>query len=328
MKTFRAFRIHDTEGHAGVEQVSLDDLSPGEVVIKAAYSDINYKDALAGTGKGKILRKFPLIGGIDVSGTVAASTDPELREGHEVLVVGRGLGETHDGGYAEYVRVPKEWVTPVPTGLSLFDVMALGTAGFTAALAIYQMEHNGQKPEQGPIVVNGATGGVGSLAIDILAGRGYEVIAITGKSDAHTYLTEIGASQVRSRHDLDMGKQPLEKALWAGAVDSLGGEPLAWLTRTVKPFGNIASIGLAAGHVLNTTVMPFILRGINLLGINSSYCPNGLRQRIWERLADDMRARHLDKIVTATASLEEMAPVFDRLLAGTATGRTVVKIEP
>ncbi|MFQ5546473.1 MAG: alcohol dehydrogenase catalytic domain-containing protein, partial [Acidiferrobacterales bacterium] len=170
MKTFRAFRIHDNEGHAGIEQVGLNDLSPGEIVIKAAYSDINYKDALAGTGKGKILRKFPLIGGIDVSGTIAASTDPKFHEGDQVLVVGRGLSETHDGGYSEYVRVPKDWVTLVPKDMSLFDVMALGTAGFTAALAIHQMEHNGQKPEQGPIVVNGATGGVGSLAIDMLAG--------------------------------------------------------------------------------------------------------------------------------------------------------------
>lgn len=327
MKTFRAFRIHDNDGHAGIEQTSLDDLSPGEVVIKAVYSDVNYKDALAATGKGKILRKFPLVGGIDVSGTVATSTDSKFREGDEVLVVGRGLSEIHDGGYSEYVRVPQEWVTRLPAGLSLFDVMAVGTAGFTAALAIHQMEHNGQEPDQGPIVVNGATGGVGSLAIDMLAARGYEVVAISGKPDAHTYLTKIGASQVRSRHDLDMGKHPLEKALWAGAVDSLGDEPLAWLTRTVKPLGNIASIGLAAGHTLNTTVMPFILRGINLLGINSSYCPNGLRQRIWERLADDMRPQHLDKIVTATVSLEKIGPVFERLLAGTVTGRTVVRIE-
>ncbi|MFQ6022409.1 MAG: YhdH/YhfP family quinone oxidoreductase [Acidiferrobacterales bacterium] len=326
MNKFRAFRIHDDKGKAGVEEISLDDLSEGEVLIKAAYSDINYKDALAATGKGKILRKFPLVGGIDVSGVVASSTDERFREGDEVLVTGQGLSETHDGGYAEYVRVPAAWVVPMPEGMNLFDTMALGTAGFTAGLAVYQMEHNDQKPDKGPIAVNGATGGVGSVAIDILAGLGYEVVAISGKSDAEAYLKGIGASEVRSRQDLDMGKRPLEKALWGGAVDNLGGEILAYFTRTVVPMGNIASIGLAAGHELNTTVMPFILRGVNLLGINSVYCSVDVRHRVWKRLASDMRPQHLDKIVARTVSLDEMSPVFDRLIKGAATGRTVVRI--
>lgn len=326
MDKFRAFRIHDDKGKAGIEQVSLDELSPGEVVIKAAYSDINYKDALAATGKGKILRKFPLIGGIDVSGVVSASTDKRFREGDKVLVVGQGLSEDHDGGYAEYVRVPAGWIVPLPQGMTLYDAMAIGTAGFTAALAVEQMEHNRQRPELGPVLVNGATGGVGSVAIDILAGLGYEVVAVSGKADAHDYLKMLGAKEVRARQELEMGKRPLERALWGGAVDNLGGEMTAWLTRTVVPLGNIAAIGLAAGYELHTTVMPFILRGVNLLGINSVYCPQDLRLRVWERLVGDMRPRHLHKIVTRTVSLDEMRPIFDGLVAGSFTGRAVVKI--
>lgn len=326
MNKFRAFRIHDDKGKAGIEQVSLDELSPGEVVIKAAYSDVNYKDALAATGKGKILRKFPLIGGIDVSGVVSTSTDKRFREGDEVLVVGQGLSEDHDGGYAEYVRVPADWVVPLPKGMTLFDAMAIGTAGFTAALAVAQMEHNRQRPELGPVLVNGATGGVGSIAIDILAGLGYEVVAVSGKADAGDYLKMLGAKEVRARQELEMGKRPLERALWGGAIDNLGGEMAAWLTRTVVPLGNIAAIGLAAGYELHTTVMPFILRGVNLLGINSVYCPRDLRLRVWERLAGDMRPRHLHKIVTRTVSLDEMEPIFKGLIAGALTGRAVVKI--
>jgi acrylyl-CoA reductase (NADPH) len=326
MSTFRAFRIHDDKGNAGLEQVKLDELSPGEVVIRSAYSDINYKDALAATGKGKILRKFPLIGGIDVSGVVASSSDKRFREGDAVVVTGHGLSDDHDGGYSEYVRVPGDWIVPLPEGMTLRDAMALGTAGLTAALAVHQMEHNRQHPDRGPIVVNGATGGVGSVAIDILAGLGYEVVAVTGKPDAHAYLKTLGAKEILDRRSLEMGKRPLEKALWGGAIDNLGGDILAWLTRTVVPLGNIACIGLAASHELHTTVMPFILRGVNLLGINSGYCPRDLRLRVWQRLAGDMRPRHLDKIVTHSVPLEEMGPVFDGLIAGDITGRAVVKI--
>jgi NADPH2:quinone reductase len=326
MTTFRAFRIHDDKGKAGIEQLSLDDLSPGEVVIKTAYSDINFKDALAATGKGKILRKFPLNGGVDVSGTVASSNDMRVREGDAVLVTGHGLSETHDGGYAEYVRVPADWVVPLPEGMTLFDAMAFGTAGFTAGLAIHQMEHNGQTPSRGPIVVTGATGGVGSLAVDMLAKLGYQVVGLTGKADAHGYLKEIGASEILDRKTLEIGKRPLEKATWGGAIDNVGGDILAWLTRTVVPLGNIAAIGLAASAELHTTVMPFILRGVNLLGINSSHCPRELRLHIWKQLASDMRPRHLDKIVSRTVTLDTMGPVFDDLIGGAVTGRAVVRI--
>jgi NADPH2:quinone reductase len=328
MKPFRGLRIYQENEaiHARLETLRLEDLSSGSVVIGSHYSSANYKDALAATGKGKILRRFPLVGGIDVSGVVESSEDPRFHPEDKVLVTGYGLGSDHDGGYAEYVRVPADWVVPLPEGLSLHEAMALGTAGFAAALAIERMENNGQKPDQGPLLVTGATGGVGNLAIDMLAGRGYEVAAITGKREAAEDLKTLGASQILFRQELEMGQRPLEKSQWGGAIDTVGGEMLAWLTRTVLPWGNIASIGLAGGNELHTTVMPFILRGVSLLGISSVDCPMPLRQRIWQRLATDLRPRHLHQIVTGTVSLDELLPVFEGMLAGTHRGRTVVKI--
>ena len=328
MGRFRGLRIHeDGNGVRTVmEDLSLDDLSPGDVVVRAAYSDINYKDALAATGMAKILRHYPLVGGIDVSGTVQDSSDTRLKPDDPVLVCGCGLSETRDGGYAEYVRVPAECVVPLPESLSLHDAMAIGTAGFTAALAIERMERNGQRPELGPILVNGATGGVGSIAIDLFSGAGYEVTAYTGKADAADYLRGLGAAQILLRDDVDSGKRPLEKAQWGGAVDNLGGDPLAWLTRTVKPFGNIASIGLAAGHELHTTVMPFILRAVSLLGIHSVDCPPADRLRAWERLGSDLKPRHLDRIVARTISFDELPKALEDHLRTPTIGRTVVQI--
>lgn len=328
MSSFKAYRIHNEDGEirAGFEQITLDDVTEGDVVIRSAWSDINFKDALAATGKGKILRKFPLVGGIDVAGRVESSDSKQFSPGDEVLVVGCELSETRDGGYAELVRVPAECVVKLPESLTLFDAMGLGTAGFTAALAVERMEQNGQTPEHGPIVVTGATGGVGSVAIDILSGAGYEVAALTGKPDAAEYLRGLGASQVMLRDDVDLGKRPMERAEWGGAVDNLGGEVLTWLTRTVKPFGNIASIGLAASHELNTTVMPFILRGVSLLGINSVLCPPEVRRSVWERLGTDLKPRHLDRIVSRTISFDELPEAFDDFIEGNIKGRTVVKI--
>jgi acrylyl-CoA reductase (NADPH) len=328
MEAFRALRIYQENGaiQARLETLRLVDLSPGSVVIQAHYSSVNYKDALAATGRGKILRRFPLVGGIDVAGVVESSSDPRFQPGDKVLVTGYGLSQDHDGGYGEYVRVPAEWVVPLPAGLTLYEAMALGTAGFTAALAIQRLEDNGQQPNRGPVLVTGATGGVGSLAIDLLAGGGYEVAAVTGKAAAVEGLKTLGASQVLLRQELAMGQRPLEKAQWGGAIDTVGGEMLAWLTRTVLPWGNIASVGLAGGSELHTTVMPFILRGVSLLGISSVDCPMPLRHRLWQRLATDLRPRHLDQIVTATASLEELGTVFEEMLAGTHRGRTVVKL--
>jgi acrylyl-CoA reductase (NADPH) len=328
MNKFRAFRIHELDGRieSRIDTLALDDLGPGEVVVRVRWSDINYKDALAATGAGRILRRYPLVGGIDLAGEVVSSSDPRYVAGQQVLVTGCGLSESHDGGYAEYARVAGDWVIPLPAGLDACDAMKLGTAGFTAALAVHRMEQNGQAPGNGPVVVTGATGGVGSLAIDMLAGRGYEVVAVSGKAGADDYLRGLGAARILRRQDIDPGKRPMEKALWAGAIDNLGGDLLAWLTRTVDQWGNIASVGLAAGAELKTTVMPFILRGVNLLGINSVYTPRELRLAVWARLAGDLRPRHLDAICTKVVDLDALPAQFDDYLKGRVIGRTVVKI--
>lgn len=327
-QSFRAFRIHYKDGHcsSGFETLSLDCLTGGDVVIKAVFSCVNYKDALAATGKGKILKKSPLVGGIDVSGYVENSDSSAFEKGDPVLVCGSGLSETRDGGYAEYVRVPASYVIALPDGLTLFEAMAIGSAGFTSALAIDRMQSNGQTPELGPVVVSGATGGVGSYAIDLLARLGFDVVAITGKPDNVDYLSSLGAMEIRFRDELSLGRLALEKGLWGGAVDSVGGDLLAWLTRTVKPMGNIAAIGLAEGIDLQTTVMPFILRGINLLGINSVICPEAVKKRIWKRLAGDLHPQHIDEIVTRQIYLDELPKIFQLYLDRKISGRTVVKI--
>ena len=325
---FNAFRIHaDKNSHrAGIEAMRVDDLSPGEVVIKVAYSSVNFKDALAGSGKGKILRQSPLNGGIDVSGTVVSSTDPTFKEGDEVLCTGSDLSETHDGGYAEYARLESKWTIPLPQGLSLRDAMIIGTAGFTAALSLYRMTQNGQVPGMGPIVVTGATGGVGSLAIDILSKAGFEAHAISGKIERFDDLIALGAKQCISTNDLYWGRRPLETSKWAGAIDNVGGDMLAGLTRVIHPYGNIASCGNAAAIELQTTVMPFILRGISLLGIASAGTARNIRDEIWKHLASDWKPAHLDRIATREVGLEELPSVFDSMTSGASFGRTVVKI--
>ena len=325
---FTAFRIHSEGGRiaARFEPVTLDDLAAGEVVIRVSHSDINYKDALAATGAGKILRRSPLVGGIDLAGLVEASSDARYRPGDAVLVTGCGLSETHDGGYAQFARVPGDWVIPMPEGLDAFTAMALGTAGFTAALAIHRMEQNGQSPAGGPIAVTGASGGVGSIAVDMLAARGYRVVAVSGKAAAADYLKELGAAEVLTRQDLNLGSRPLENARFAGAIDNLGGEVLAWLTRSVDFWGNIASIGMAGSAELKTTVMPFILRGVSLLGINSSATRREMRLAVWKRIATDLRPRHLGRIVTRTIAFDELPGAFAAYLEGAVTGRTVVRI--
>lgn len=323
---FQAFRIHVDGGHrAGIESIGLDDLSPGEVVVKAAYSSVNYKDALAGTGAGKILRKPRLVGGIDVAGHVVASTDPRFREGDAVLCTGSGLSETRDGGYSEYVRLPAEWTIPLPAGLSLREAMVLGTAGFTAGLSLLRMEQNGQSPDQGPVVVTGATGGVGTLAIDILARAGYEAHAISGKAEHADFLRGIGAREVFPRDTLDAATRPLENARWAGAIDNVGDPALAALTRVIQPYGNIASCGLAGGAGLATTVMPFIIRGVSLLGIASAGTARGQREQVWERLGGPWKPAHLDRIATRETALDGLPEVFPSMLAGASFGRTVVR---
>jgi len=328
MDKFRAYRINEVDGRivAGFETVSLNDLSAGNVVVKVSHSTINYKDALAATGAGKILRSYPLVGGIDLAGTVVSSTDTDYAPGTAVLVNGCGLSETRDGGYAEYARVDSDSLVPIPGGMSAEQSMQIGTAGYTAALAIHRMEQNGQLPENGPVVVTGATGGVGSIAIDMLSARGYEVVALTGKAHESDYLRSIGARRVLLRDELDLGKRPLEKALWAGAIDNLGGDYLTWLTRTVDYGGNIASIGLAAGATLQTTVLPFILRAVCLLGINSVDTPGDLRRAVWKRIGGDLWPQHLQQIGHHTIRFDELPGAFQAYLDGTVTGRTVVSI--
>jgi NADPH2:quinone reductase len=328
MTSFQAYRIHQLDGRitARFDTITLDDLTPGEVVVRVQYSGINYKDALAATGSAPILRKYPLVGGIDLAGEVVTSADTRYTAGQPVLVTGCGLSETRDGGYAQFARVESESVIPLPAGINTLDAMKIGTAGFTAALAVYQMERNGQLPGNGPVVVTGATGGVGSIAVNILARRGYEVVAVSGKSDADEYLTSLGAARILRRQDIDLGKRPMEKALWAGAIDNVGGELLTWLTRTVDQWGNIASVGLAGGAELKTTVMPFILRGVNLLGINSVLTPRDTRFAVWNRLAGDLRPAQLDRICSRTVDFAELPAQFDAYLKGGVTGRTVVKI--
>ncbi|GHG06794.1 oxidoreductase [Thalassotalea marina] len=327
---FTAFRVHRNEDKtitSGFEQISLSDLTEGEVVIKVAYSDINYKDALAATGKGQILRTYPLVAGIDLSGVVVDSSDGRFSAGDKVLVCGAQLSEIYDGGYTEYARVKSDAVVALPQGLSLRDAMAIGTAGFTAAIAVQRMEDNGQIPERGTILVTGATGGVGSFAINMLSNIGYRVAALTGKSDQHDYLTQLGASEIVDRHALDNGTRPLEKAIWGGAVDNLGDETLAYLTRTVVPWGNIASIGLAQGFKLNTTVMPFILRGVSLLGINSIEMPLTVRAKAWQRIATDLKPTQLNLIAPRTIAFQDIEQAFGAYIDGSVTARTVVEID-
>ena len=328
MLSFRAFRITNDAGTIGgsIVDATLDELTPGDVVIKADYSSVNYKDALAATGAGKILRRFPLVGGIDVAGTIASSVDPRFREGDRVLVTGYDLGVSQDGGYAAFVRVPADWVVPVPDGLSAREAMVLGTAGFTAGLAIVRLERNGLTPGQGPIAVTGATGGVGSIAIAALSRLGYDVTAITGKDDAHDYVRSLGARDVISRTTLAMGTRPLETARWAGAIDAVGGDLLAWLTRTTNYWGSIASTGLTGGIELRTTVMPFILRGVSLIGIDSAMCPMAVRVEVWRRLASDMKPQQLSSIAREI-TLDGLPDAFDTLIRGAARGRYLVAVD-
>lgn len=327
MSKFKAFRIHSDgdEHRAGIEELSIDDLARGELVVESAWSSVNYKDALAGLGKAPILRQSPLVGGIDACGVVKESRDPRFQAGDRVLVTGCGLSETRDGGYSETLVLEADWAVPLPEGLTMREAMALGTAGFTAALGLWRMETNGQSPDQGPLVVTGASGGVGMLALDIYTRAGYEVHAISGKEDEFPLLQKLGAEQCVSRHGLDLGSRPLESSSWAGALDNVGGRMLDGLTRAIRPWGNIASCGNAGGIELHTTVMPFIIRGISLLGINSAGCPYELREELWRRLAQEWKPRHLDEIARREIGLDDLPETFERMLEGKSFGRTLVR---
>ncbi len=329
MSGFKALRIH--QGSSGrlarLESVTLDELTPGDVTVRVAYSCLNYKDALAVTGTGAIARGYPRTAGIDLSGVVEDSANPAFRPGDRVLASGSGLGESLDGGLAERARLPAATLVPLPEGLSLLEAMALGTAGFTAALALRRLLENHQAPERGPVAVTGPTGGVGGIALGLLKRAGFTTAAITGKPDAAAYLRELGADEVVLRASLTTAGKPLETAVWGGAVDNLGGETLAYLTRTVRPWGNIACIGLAQSPALNTTVMPLILRGVSLLGIHSVEVPRAWRLALWEKLAGEWKPPDLEqRVVRAVIGLEEVPRACEELLAGGARGRYVVRI--
>ncbi|MGC8521709.1 MAG: acryloyl-CoA reductase [Steroidobacteraceae bacterium] len=329
MSTFKALRVHHSPSgpSAAVESISTEQLSPGAVRVRVAYSGLNYKDALAITGRGAIMRSYPRVAGIDLSGVIESSEDPAWRPGERVLATGAGLGEWLDGGLAEYARLPAEALVPLPAGLTLLEAMALGTAGFTAALALRRMLENHQDPARGPIAVSGASGGVGGIALLLLKQAGFQTAAITGKPEAAPQLQELGADEVIDRGQLDLGAKPLEKAIWGGAVDNLGGEVLTYLTRTVKPWGNIACIGLAQSATLATTVMPLILRGVSLLGIHSVQVPRPWRLALWEQLAGPWRPQRLEqRIVRAVIGLEQVPQAARELVAGQARGRYVVRL--
>ena len=328
--TFKALKVfsenqqaENSEAH--IKELDVEELSKGDVLIRSEYSGVNYKDALAVTGKGKILRSFPLIPGIDVAGEIVESQSTHLKVGDRVLVNGSGLGENRDGGFSEFVRVPAEIVVPLPSGLNTREAMTIGTAGFTAALCVKRMEINGQKPEMGPIVVTGASGGVGSIAVQILAKRGYEVLALSGKNSAVETLKKYGATEVLKPQELELGSRPLEKARWAGVIDNVGGKLLSGLARHINLWGNIACVGLAESPNLNTTVMPLILRGVSFLGASSANCPINLRNEIWKSLGKEWKPKHLEAMVNSELRLDEIYEYSDQLLARKKSGRALVK---
>ncbi len=330
MQKFKAYRtFQENSGIASrFVEMAVDDLDPGDVVVRTKYSTINYKDALSYNGAGKIMRKYPTNAGIDMAGTVETSTDARWKRGDKVIVHGYDLGVAHDGGYSERVRVPADWIVRRPESMTAFDAMTLGTAGFTAAQAIMLMEHNGLKPENGPVAVTGATGGVGSVAVEILAKTGYDVVAITGKKEESAYLKSLGAKEVVLRQSIDVSKiRPLDKSTWAGAVDNLGGDLLSWLLSTMKIGGTVGAVGLAADMKLNTTVAPFILRGVALLGADSANCPMSLRQKIWNKLAVEWRPDRVHDQVR-TIDFDDLPTHFDPYIKGMVRGRTVVRIAP
>ena len=330
MERFKAYRLTETPDRkirAEFVDTTLDELDPGDVVVRVAYSSVNYKDALAATGKGRILRRPSTIGGIDFAGTVMSSSDPRFAKGDAVVTTGgEYIGVQHDGGYSPYARVKGDWIAKLPPGLSLWEAMAYGTAGYTAGIAVVRMEHNGLKSANGPVIVDGATGGVGSIALAMLAKRGYHVVALTGKESESDWLKKLGAKEVMLRQSLDLKKiRPLDKATWAGAVDNLGGEVLAWMASTMKDNGVIAAVGLAASANLNTTVMPFILRGASLLGINSGESSKDIRGMVWQRLATDLKPPLL-KEMCRTIPLAQLPGVFEDFINAKVSRRIVVDL--
>ena len=329
MDNFKAFIVNKTEEDlsAEVKTINLEDLPAGDVVIKVAYSSVNYKDGLASIPNGKIVRSYPFVPGIDLAGTVVSSNDSRFMQGDEVIATSYEIGVSHYGGYSEYARIPGDWIVPLPDGLSLSEAMVYGTAGFTAALSVHRLEENGLTPDKGKVLVTGATGGVGSVAVSMLAKRGYHVVASTGKESEHNYLRKIGAAEIIGRDEVAGEKiKPLDKQLWAAAVDPVGGKTLSAILSKLDYNGSAAVSGLTGGTDVATTVFPFILRGINLLGIDSVYCPMETRKLLWKRMATDLKPEGLLETIQNEVTLEELPAVLSAILKGKNRGRTIVKI--
>ncbi|MBR0877867.1 acrylyl-CoA reductase (NADPH) [Bradyrhizobium japonicum] len=327
MATFKAIRIDKADKGTTAALTQFDDaeLMDGDVTVRVEWSTLNYKDGLALTGKAPVVRRFPMIAGIDFAGTVETSAHPQWKAGDKVVCTGWGMGETHLGAYAEKARVKGDWLVALPQGLSARDAMAIGTAGFTAMLSVLALEKHGLSPKSGPVVVTGAAGGVGSVATAVLSKLGYYVIASTGRASEADYLKEIGAAEIIDRNELSAAAKPLAKERWAGGVDSVGSTTLANLLSMTKYGGAIAACGLAAGMDLPSSVAPFILRGVCLLGIDSVMCPIEPRKAAWQRLASDLDRTKLSEI-THEIPLEEVSEWGAKILAGQVRGRIVVKI--
>ncbi len=326
---FRAFIVNKIENEfsARMGVLGREDLPQGEVLVKVAYSGVNYKDGLASIADGKVVRSYPFVPGVDLAGVVEESSDERFHVGDEVLATSYELGVSHFGGFSEYARVNAEWVVPKPTGLTLQETMALGTAGFTAALAIHQLEKNGLHPSKGPVLVTGATGGAGSLAVNILHKLGYQVAASTGKESAHAYLRDLGADEIIDRAVTSAeSNRPMEKERWAGCIDAVGGSTLSYLIRTTRREGSIAAFGNTGGATFTSSVFPFILRNVNLLGVDSVYCPMELRRDIWQRLSDTYKPEKLLSSIGHEVDFEQLPEALSRVLQGEARGHTIIKL--
>jgi acrylyl-CoA reductase (NADPH) len=329
IENFKAFVVDkkDSNFSAKVKDLTINDLPKGDVLIKVSYSSVNYKDGLASTPEGKIVRSYPFIPGIDLAGIVVHSSDSRFKEGDPVIATSYEIGVAHFGGYSEYAQIPADWIVPLPEGLSLKEAMVYGTAGFTAALSVQRLEENGVTPDKGKVLVTGATGGVGSMAVAILAKRGYHVVASTGKQSEHDFLFDLGAKEILSREDVAGEKvRALDKQFWAAAVDPVGGKSLAAVLSKMNYGGSVAVSGLTGGGEVPTTVFPFILRGVNLLGIDSVYCPMETRLTLWKRMASDYKPENLLKLINEEVTLEQLPDYLSAILKGQVRGRTLVKL--
>ena len=327
MDSFKALILTQENGKTNhqIRQLTIDDLPEGDVLVAVKYSSLNYKDCLAVSGQGKIVRHFPMIPGVDLAGTVLESDSSDFQPGDEVLLTGWSVGERYWGGYTQKARLKSEWLIPLPEGLSGLRAMAIGSAGLTAMLCVMALEAQGITQEQGTILVTGASGGVGGIAVALLAELGYKVAAVTGRRDNDDYLYQIGATEIVDRSELEQPAQPLESQRWAGAVDTVGGKVLARLLAETNYGGAVAATGLTGGSKLNTTVMPFILRAIKLVGVEVTTCPMTLRKRAWARLSRELTDNLLEKIFKVI-SLEEVPMFAESLLAGKVSGRVVVDV--